>query len=88
MSRWWLLVLTACAALSFAQQPPADPDGTEGETSTVTADESVPAGDAAAETETEVAGASTEGDAGEADEEFIPEEEITEDYPVPLPSDI
>jgi len=32
--------------------------------------------------------AGAEGETGPEDSEFIPEEEISEDYPVPLPSDI
>jgi hypothetical protein len=86
------LLLLMCAATAAAQTPPAAEDvddAVAGEAETAPSGEARPA-------ETDGQAMSNPADLVEedpgleakADEEFTPEDEISEDYPVPLPSDI
>ncbi len=97
------LVLLALAVAAQEPEPPADAGastpvaqdaGDEG-AATGAAEDALPGEEAPAVTEAEpdaealaAAAAAAGGQIGEVDEEFTPEDEISEDYPVPLPADI
>ena len=98
-----MLAMLACCAVALAQQPDADEDqGVPGdvESAVVQGAAADPDTDVAKDAEDDAAemdpgesagagDAETDGEpGGEPDEEFTPTEEIPEDYPVPLPSDI
>ncbi len=102
MKRLTAVVLLALVAGALvAQEPEAPPepdpagaDATPGETGAVgegegetegLSPEDADAPDAEALAE---AAAAAGGEIGEVEEDFTPEDEISEDYPVPLPADI
>ena len=77
-----LLILTTSFGLAFAQAPPV-----EDETDTVQAEEQL-AEEAEAVPDLAEGVELDPAVEARADEEFNPDEEISEDYPIPLPSDI
>ena len=88
MNRRLLLLLVAAWSLALAQDPPAEDPTPE-----------TPAAQPTENGAERDAGTDTDADDGElteaekaakamADEDFKPGDEISEDYPVPLPSDI
>lgn len=82
-----LLGLVAFCAAALAQpEPAAQPDaaGTDPVAATTTPED----GTAEAAQDEESAAPAEGEEAGTAEEEFKPSEEISEDYAVPLPSDI
>lgn len=81
MKRWLLCGLLVFCTLALAQ--PADPGG-----DVPAQDEAEPASAAESPAADGDAGAAAGAPRSEPDEEFTPSEEISEDYPVPLPSDI
>ena len=97
------LIAAACCTAALAQEPPdpapaAETAATEASATGTDADEQTAddspqdeAPEASLESLAEDPGALIEEDAAiaaSAEEEFDPDEEISEDYPVPLPSDI
>lgn len=72
-----LIGMVACCAAALAQQPDPDDDrGVPGEAEPAAVQAATDAEEGAGEPDSE------------PDDEFTPTEEIPEDYPVPLPSDI
>ncbi len=82
------VLFTACCGLALAQAPPdqeANPDTGQQAEQPADGIETVP--DLAEDIESDAAIDARAVEA-RADEEFDPDEEISEDYPIPLPSDI